>query len=90
MPGWGAVGTLSLLLGGQSSLVPTAKAPGALGSSATALEMGAAGPGSRRRWPTAHVQLSSKYACFLGETTVIGEIINGGGTWGSRMEEAVK
>ena len=89
MPGWGAVGTLSLL-GGQSSLVPTAKAPGALGSSATALEMGAAGPGSRRRWPTAHVQLSSKYACFLGETTVIGEIINGGGTWGSRMEEAVK
>ena len=70
--------------------MPTAEAPGALASSAAALEVRAAGPGSRRRWPTAHVQLSSKYACFLGETTVIGEILDGGGAWGSRMEEAVK
>ena len=90
MPGQGAVGALPLLLGGQSSLVPTAEAPGALASSAAALEVRAAGPGSRRRWPTAHVQLSSKYACFLGETTVICEILDGGGAWGSRMEEAVK
>ena len=70
--------------------MPNAPAPGALGSGAAGFGSGGGGPGSRRRWQTALVQLSSKYACFLGETTVIGEIINGGGTWGSRMEEAVK
>ena len=80
----GAGSTLPLLLGGQSSLVPTAEAPGTLGSSAAALEVGAAGPASRRRWPTAHVQLNSKYACFLAETTVGGEILDGGRGWGQQ------
>ena len=69
--------------------MPIAEAPGAR-ALVQALEVGAAGLGSRRRWQTACVQLSSKYACFLGETTVVGEILSGGGAWGSRMQEAVK
>ena len=64
--------------------MPTAEALGALGSSAAALEVGAAGrvQGGGGRQP--RVQLSSKYACFLGETTVVGEILNGGGALGQQ------
>lgn len=88
--GLGGVGSCpSCTLSGQP-LCLLLRPRGASAGRAAPLGVGCSGPGSRRRWQTAGVHLSSKYACFLRGMTVVGEILSGGGTWGSRMWEAVK